>query len=114
MTLTPITAKAAAQMLAQGALLVDIRGAEERAALAIPAAQHAPLTALPDRIGDGTRPVIFHCKSGMRTQVNAAALAARAAGAPAYALTGGIDAWAAAGLPVTEQQAARPRFALWR
>ena len=55
-----------------------------------------------DRIGDlprDDRPVVFHCKSGMRTAANAAQLGAAAGGAPAYILGGGIDAWRQAGQP---------------
>ena len=43
--------------------------------------------------------VIFHCRSGMRTDANAARLAA-AAPCEAFLLEGGIEAWRAAGLPV--------------
>jgi hypothetical protein len=43
--------------------------------------------------------VIYHCRSGMRTDANAAQLAA-ASPCEAYLLEGGIDAWRAAGLPV--------------
>jgi hypothetical protein len=46
--------------------------------------------------------VIFHCRSGARTQGNAARLAAKASDASeAFILEGGIDAWKKAGLPVT-------------
>jgi rhodanese-related sulfurtransferase len=42
---------------------------------------------------------VFHCKSGMRTQANAARLIAKGF-REAYFLDGGIEAWKAAGLPV--------------
>lgn len=81
-----------------GARLIDIRGADEYARERIPNAMNVPL----DRIGDlpqDDRPIIFHCKSGMRTATNAAQLGAAAGSAPAYILGGGIDAWRQAGQP---------------
>ena len=55
-----------------------------------------------DRIGELPRdggPIVFHCKSGMRTAANAAQLGAAAGSTPAYILGGGIDAWRQAGQP---------------
>lgn len=92
-TLSPRDARAA---LDCGARLVDIRGADEFARERIPGAINLPL----DRVATlprDERAVIFHCKSGMRTAANAGALAAAAAGAPAYILEGGIEAWRTAG-----------------
>jgi rhodanese-related sulfurtransferase len=85
-------------MLAGGARLVDVRGADEHARSRIPGAINVPL----DEIGRQPLPegpLIFHCKSGMRTAANAGRLG-EAAGGSAYVLTGGIDGWHAAGLPV--------------
>ncbi|PXA91471.1 hypothetical protein DMC47_25510 [Nostoc sp. 3335mG] len=78
-----------------GARLVDIRGADEHVRERIPGAVNLPL----DRVGElprDSRPVIFHCRSGMRTSANATKLVAAAQGAPAYILSGGIDAWRSA------------------
>ena len=94
-TLSPDDTRAA---IDAGARLIDIRGADEHARERIPGAMNVPL----DRIGDlprDDRPVVFHCKSGMRTAANAAQLGAAAGGAPAYILGGGIDAWRQAGQP---------------
>lgn len=94
-TLSPADARAAIEA---GARLVDIRGADEHAREHIPGAVNLPL----DRIGDlpcDGRPVVFHCKSGMRTAANAAQLGAAAQGAPCYILEGGIEAWSKAGQP---------------
>ncbi len=91
--LSPAEARAA---IAAGARLVDIRGADEHLRERIPGSVNLPL----DRIGElpsESGPVIFHCRSGMRTSASAAQLAAAAQGAPAYILTGGIDAWRSAG-----------------
>jgi rhodanese-related sulfurtransferase len=100
-TLSPRDARVA---LDGGARLVDIRGADEFARERIPGAVNLPL----DRIAAlprDERPVIFHCKSGMRTAANASALAAAAAGAPAYILEGGVDAWRSAGQPTVVDRA---------
>ncbi len=92
----------AAQMLREGAVLVDIREADEFARERIPGARHHALSRLsaddPARLGDDV--VIFHCRSGARTAANAARLRAAAAG-EAYVLDGGLDAWKRAGLPTT-------------
>jgi rhodanese-related sulfurtransferase len=96
-TLSPADTRVA---IDAGARLIDIRGADEHAREHIPGAVNVPL----DRIGDlgrGDRPVVFHCKSGMRTTANEAQLDAAAGGAPAYILEGGIDAWRKAGHPTT-------------
>ena len=44
--------------------------------------------------------VIFHCRSGNRTTVNAQRLSATVPGAKVYVLDGGIEAWRDAGLPI--------------
>lgn len=99
MTLPALSPAETRAAIAGGARLIDIRGADEHARERIAGAHHVPL----DRIGelpDDGRPVVFHCKSGMRTAANARTLAAAAGSAPAYVLDGGIDAWRGAGQPV--------------
>ncbi len=44
--------------------------------------------------------MIFHCRSGARTRMNARALAGAVETDEVYLLEGGIDGWQAAGLPV--------------
>ena len=99
--LKTITPDKAAALIRQGATLVDIREADEHTREHIPGARHHPLSKLdeesPARTGD--RAVIFHCRSGMRTQSNAARLGA-ATPCEAYILEGGLEAWKKAGLPV--------------
>jgi rhodanese-related sulfurtransferase len=97
MTLTKITPAEARARIAEGAALIDIRAADEHARNRIPGAHNAPLGSEFD-LGDAPA-VIYHCRSGMRTDANAAQLAA-ASPCEAYLLEGGIDAWRAAGLPV--------------
>ncbi|NMN05874.1 MULTISPECIES: rhodanese family protein [unclassified Novosphingobium] len=95
-TLSPADTRAA---IDAGAWLIDIRGADEHARERIPGAINVPLDRIDDLPGDG-RPVVFHCKSGMRTAANAAQLGAAAGSAPAYILGGGIVGWRQAGQPV--------------
>lgn len=97
MTLTKITPAEARARIAEGAALIDIRDADEHARSRIPGAFNAPLGS---ELALGEAPaVIFHCRSGMRTDTNVARLAA-AAPCEAYLLEGGIEAWRKAGLPV--------------
>ncbi len=90
-------------MLDQGAVLVDIREADEHAREKILGARLMALSKLDQAnlaLSEGQR-VIFHCRSGARTQGNAARLAAKAGSAcEAFIVEGGIDAWKKAGLPV--------------
>ncbi|MEA3264238.1 MAG: rhodanese family protein [Pseudomonadota bacterium] len=97
MTLTKITPAEARARIAEGAALVDIRAADEHARSRIPGALNAPLGSA-FNLGDAPA-VIYHCRSGMRTDANAAQLAA-ASPCEAYLLEGGIEAWRAAGLPI--------------
>ncbi|KAB7644352.1 rhodanese family protein [Polymorphobacter fuscus] len=95
-TLSPADTRAA---IDAGARLIDIRSPDEHARARIPGAVNLPLDRIGDLQPDG-RPIIFHCKSGMRTSASAAKLAAAAHGAPAHILSGGIDAWRGAGQTV--------------
>lgn len=101
MSLTPLSPQAAHQLMGQGALLVDIRAADEHARERIAKARLVPLTQLSPGSAEiqTAGSVIFHCRSGNRTQLNAMRLRACVAG-DAYVLEGGLDAWKAAGLPV--------------
>lgn len=94
-TLSPVDARLA---IANGARLIDIRGADEHARERIPGATNVPLDRIAGLPRDG-RPVVFHCRSGMRTAANAGQLRAAAGDASAFLLDGGMDAWRSAGLP---------------
>ncbi len=92
--ITPQQAKAA---MAAGASLIDIRDPDEHARERIAGAVNRPLA----QIGSQplpAGPLIFHCRSGMRTSGNAQALEAAAGGATCHLLAGGIDAWRGQGL----------------
>lgn len=99
MTLPTIDPRTAKRLIDDGALLVDIREADEHRRERVPGARHHELSRL-GAIDAGTvKALVFHCRSGARTQANAPRLA-EAAGCDAYILEGGIDAWKKAGLPV--------------
>lgn len=100
MTLKPLSPQAAHTLLTQGATLIDIRTSDEHARERIAGARHAPMERLA-RTGLPVGPheaVIFHCRSGNRTHLNASRLAQCTSG-NAYVLEGGLDAWKKAGLP---------------
>lgn len=101
-SLNPISAAELKTRLDQGsALLIDVRESDEHAREHILGARLSPLSAIDehDFDRDHGKAAVFHCKSGMRTQANAARLLARGF-SEAYYLEGGIEAWKQAGLPV--------------
>jgi len=103
MSLTRISPREAKRLLDQGAILVDIREADEHAREKVIGAKHFPLSMLDDAklALKSDKPVIFHCKSGARTAGNAGRLAEKLGGAcDAFIVEGGLDAWKRAGLPV--------------
>jgi rhodanese-related sulfurtransferase len=103
-TITPADART---LIAQGAVLIDVREADEHARERIQGARSAPLSGGHPAVPQGTV-LVYHCKSGNRTQAHAPALkdAAQGAACEAYVLEGGIEAWKAAGFPVTQNKKA--------
>lgn len=100
--LKTISPQRAAELVRAGAVLVDIREADEHARERIAGARHHALSRIDQAtpIRDGDDVVIFHCRSGARTKGNATRLAAAAPKCETYILEGGLDAWKKAGLPV--------------
>lgn len=98
MTMKSVTAAEARSLIETGAKLVDIRTPDEHAREYIPGAVNVPLAQI-DSLQAGDCPVVFHCRSGVRTKANAVRLEA-ATSAPCYVLEGGIEAWRRAGLEV--------------
>jgi rhodanese-related sulfurtransferase len=102
MSLRSISPPEARRLLDQGAILVDVREADEHARERVTGARHLPLSRLDEAhlaLQQG-HPVIFHCRSGARTLGNAARLADKAGDCEALILEGGLDAWKKGGLPV--------------
>ena len=92
----------AAELMENGALMVDVRESYEYASARIPGSLNAALSGiersdLPLAPGQA---IVFFCASGNRTSMHASRLAAKANGSEAYVMSGGIGAWAQAGLPV--------------
>ncbi len=103
MPLATISSEKAKQLLNSGAILVDIREADEHAREKIAGARHLPLSKLEEAelpVHQG-RAILFHCKSGARTRTNASRLARKVdETCEAYIVEGGLDALKKAGLPV--------------
>lgn len=101
MSLKPLSPQAIRQHLDQGALLVDIRSVDEYAREHIAQAHHIPMEQLSKGMAalQNAKAIIFHCRSGNRTQMNTQRLSACVTG-EAYVLEGGLDTWKRAGLPV--------------
>lgn len=108
MNITSITPSEAQHQQTKGAILVDIREADEYARENIPAARLLALSAIEKgaRLENLTAEdvVIFHCQSGMRSANNASKLAAIATPAQVLLLEGGLDSWKKAGLTVAVDQ----------
>jgi rhodanese-related sulfurtransferase len=104
-----ISPEKAAELLRDGAVLIDIREANEHVNENIPGARHHALSRIdaahPVREGDTV--LIYHCRSGARTRMNARRLAAAAGDCDVYLLGGGIEQWKRAGLPTSAAPAGR-------
>jgi rhodanese-related sulfurtransferase len=94
---TQIVPDRAAELLGEGAELIDVRRDYEWEAGRIEGARHIEINALAAAAGSvpRDRPVIFYCRSGSRSSFAAAAF--RGEGWDAYNLDGGIEAWVATG-----------------
>lgn len=105
-----ITPERAAELVRNGATLIDIRESGEYAAENIPGARHHALSLIgPEtvlRAGDTV--LIFHCKSGGRTTMNSKMLAASAKDCEAYVMSGGIEAWKRTGFATSARPARAP------
>jgi rhodanese-related sulfurtransferase len=95
-----ISPRQAAELVREGAQLVDVREPDEHAAGRIEGSVHIALDRLASEAGaiDRERPVVFYCRSGSRSEL--ATQAFRAAGYSAHNLGGGLLAWAQEGLPL--------------
>jgi rhodanese-related sulfurtransferase len=90
-----------AELQREGAVwLVDVREDYEWDAGRIPGARHVEMGRLAAEAETIPRdaPVVFYCRVGGRSAMAASAF--RRAGYDAYNLTGGLEEWAARGLPL--------------
>lgn len=95
-----VSAAQASELVTRGAVLLDVREPHEWRAGHAPKARHIPLAQLSRRVTEipAGRPVVTVCRSGARSARAAALLAGQ--GHAVSNLSGGMAAWARAGLPV--------------
>ena len=105
------SAEQASQLMRQGAILLDVREGPEWRAGHAPGARHIPLSHLPARMKDlpPQRTVVTVCRSGHRSALAARMLARE--GREVISLSGGMHAWARAGLPVAAARGRAGRVA---
>lgn len=97
-----ISPERAAELLAGGdALVIDVRESYEREAGHIEGTRHIELERLASEAPSlpSDLPIVFQCRLGARSGMATQAFCA--AGYDAYNLTGGIQAWVDAGLPLS-------------
>lgn len=96
------TPREVAELLATdgGLQLIDVRQRYEFEAGRIAGARHLELMALATEAGtiERDRPLVFYCRSGVRSAMATEAFAQ--AGFEAHNMAGGLLAWDAAGLPI--------------
>jgi len=95
------TPRQVAELFEQGEIqLIDVRQPHEHAAGRIGGSRHLELTQLAAHAQtiERDRPVVFYCRSGVRSAM--ATQAFRNAGFDAHNMNGGLLDWAAAGLPL--------------
>ncbi|HKT04030.1 MAG TPA: rhodanese-like domain-containing protein [Rugosimonospora sp.] len=97
-----MSAAEALELVGSDALLLDVREDDEWAAGHAPQAVHMPMSRISQEYASlpTGRTIVCVCHVGARSAAVAAALAE--AGWAAVNLEGGMEAWAAAGLPVVD------------
>jgi len=81
-------------------VVLDVRGAGERAAARIEPSVHVPLNRLREELAKVPhRPLVVHCAGGYRSSI-AASMLREAGFGPVADLIGGMGAWEEAGLPI--------------
>lgn len=100
-SITQVTVGDVAALVAAGAAFIDVREHQETAAGSAPGTMRISLQAFSvDQVPTGS-PLVFICRSGRRSDAVATALAGM--GFTTYNVVGGMQAWAAAGLPVVAE-----------
>ena len=99
-----VSTEETARALAEGsAQVVDVREPYEREAGYVEGTEHIELQQLAGAAQslDRERPVIFYCRSGVRSLM--AAQAFQRAGYDAYSMAGGLVDWAGEGRPIAPE-----------
>jgi rhodanese-related sulfurtransferase len=83
--------------------VIDVRESYEREAGHISGSRHIPLVELTSRVQeiDRSRPVVFYCRVGARSDMAAQAL--RASGMQALSMRGGLVRWAGENRPLSPE-----------
>ncbi len=99
-----VSAAQAVELIRSDAILLDVREDHEWAAGHAPQATHIPMSRLAEEFESlpTDRTIVCVCHVGARSAAVAAALTH--AGRRAVNLDGGMEAWAAAGLPVVDPE----------
>lgn len=106
MSLPVISPQDAKLLLEKGALLIDIRDADEHGREHIPNGKNVPISKLCDtQVGEGHNTIVYYCRSGNRTKMNAPLLM-KAAKSEAFILEGGIENWKKSGMSVNKRAGA--------
>jgi rhodanese-related sulfurtransferase len=85
-------------MAAEGALLLDVREADEWRAGHLSGALHLPLGRLSEQVPEPGPTIVVVCRSGARSAAATGFLIER--GHDAVNMTGGMQAWQRCGLPI--------------
>ena len=106
---TDVDPAEADRLVAAGALMLDVRELDEWEAGRAPVAVHVPMGQVVDRVGElpTDRTIVCMCRVGGRSGSVAAHLAG--AGYDVRNIAGGMQAWAAFGLPVVDASGAPGR-----
>ncbi|MBT8208246.1 MAG: rhodanese-like domain-containing protein [Acidimicrobiia bacterium] len=90
----------AAEMLSDGALLIDVREIDEWQETRIGGAEFKPMSGINSWYADlpQDRPIVVYCHSGARSQAVVKALTEQAGMTDVHNMTGGIKAWSQLGL----------------
>lgn len=95
-----IEPRRAAELIENGAPVIDVRARDEYEAGHIAGARHVPLDSLNAEtagVEQGSQ-VVLYCRGGERSAAAADAFAG--SGFDAYSVAGGLSAWAESGLPL--------------
>lgn len=100
MEIQQIGVDALAERLATGAVVVDVRTAQEYEEAHVPGVLHLPLSELPERVGriPAADEVLVICRSGQRSAAACEFLSN--CGRNAVNVAGGTNAWIESGRPV--------------